>query len=120
MQRICAAPEPARNIAIRAWQACSNPHPKARVTTLRLRDSCERSRERRADPDCASPWREQMADITRRQFLGSTGIGVAGLGYMARLPAAAAEAETPEPKRGGVLTIGQDDNPIGLDPHKTA
>jgi peptide/nickel transport system substrate-binding protein len=61
-----------------------------------------------------------MADITRRQFLGSTGIGVAGLGYMARLPAVAAEAETPEPKRGGVLTIGQDENPIGLDPHKTA
>ena len=33
-------------------------------------------------------------------------------------PAVAAD-ETPTPKRGGVLTIGQD-NPIGLDPHKTA
>ena len=34
-------------------------------------------------------------------------------------PAVAAD-ETPTPKRGGVLTIGQDENPIGLDPHKTA
>ena len=32
----------------------------------------------------------------------------------------AAEGEGPTPKRGGVLTIGQDENPIGLDPHKTA
>jgi peptide/nickel transport system substrate-binding protein len=55
------------------------------------------------------------ADITRRLFLGSTGIGLVGLGY-----AASGQALAQTPKRGGVLTIGQDENPIGLDPHKTA
>ncbi|MBR0750976.1 ABC transporter substrate-binding protein [Bradyrhizobium jicamae] len=59
------------------------------------------------------------ADITRRRFLGSTGVGLIGLGYAAGLPAAAGD-ETPTPKRGGVLAIGHDENPIGLDPHKTA
>jgi peptide/nickel transport system substrate-binding protein len=59
-------------------------------------------------------------DITRRQFLGATGIGLVGLGCATRSPAAAADAEAPTPRRGGVLTIGQDDNPIGLDPHKSA
>src|SRR6266581_1466680 len=58
------------------------------------------------------------ADITRRHFLGSTGIGLVGLGYAANYPAVAGDVEAP--KRGGVLTIGQDENPIGLDPHKTA
>ena len=60
------------------------------------------------------------ADFTRRQFLGSTGIGLVALGYGAGPPSVAAEGEGPSPKRGGVLTIGQDENPIGLDPHKTA
>lgn len=60
------------------------------------------------------------ADITRRQFLGSTGVGLMALGYEARPVAAAADSQAAAPKRGGVLTIGQDDNPIGLDPHKTA
>jgi peptide/nickel transport system substrate-binding protein len=54
-------------------------------------------------------------DFTRRQFLGSTGMGLVAFGYGAG-PVLAAD----EPKRGGVLTIGQDENPIGLDPHKTA
>jgi peptide/nickel transport system substrate-binding protein len=58
------------------------------------------------------------AGFTRRQFLGSTGMGLVALGYGAG-PVVAA-GETPAPKRGGVLTIGQDENPIGLDPHKTA
>ncbi|MBR0934316.1 ABC transporter substrate-binding protein [Bradyrhizobium jicamae] len=60
------------------------------------------------------------ADISRRQFLGSAGIGVAALGYGSGFPALAADDEASAPKRGGVLTIGQDENPIGLDPHKTA
>jgi peptide/nickel transport system substrate-binding protein len=60
------------------------------------------------------------ADVTRRQFLGSTGTGLVALGYGACMPSAAAEDEASAPKRGGVLTIGQDENPIGLDPHKTA
>lgn len=60
------------------------------------------------------------AELTRRHFLGSTGIGLVALGYGARPAAAAPGTGTPTPKRGGVLTIGQDDNPIGLDPHKTA
>ena len=59
-------------------------------------------------------------DFTRRQFLGSTGMGLAALGYGAGMPSAAAQGGAPTPKRGGVLTIGQDENPIGLDPHKTA
>lgn len=58
------------------------------------------------------------ANFTRRRFLGSTGMGLVALGYGAG-PAVAAD-EAPTPKRGGVLTIGQDENPIGLDPHKTA
>ena len=53
------------------------------------------------------------ADFTRRQFLGSTGMGLAALGYGAGMPSMAAEGEGPTPKRGGVLTIGQDENPIG-------
>src|SRR6185312_9238130 len=64
--------------------------------------------------------REMRAELTRRHFLGSTGIGLVALGYGARPAAAAPDTGTPTPKRGGVLTIGQDDNPIGLDPHKTA
>ena len=60
------------------------------------------------------------ADFTRRQFLGSTATGLVALGYGAGTPSMAAEGEGPTPKRGGVLTIGQDENPIGLDPHKTA
>ncbi|MCP3387901.1 ABC transporter substrate-binding protein [Bradyrhizobium sp. CCGB12] len=60
-----------------------------------------------------------MTYITRRRFLGTTGVGLIGLGYAAGLPVAAGD-EAPAPKRGGVLTIGQDENPIGLDPHKTA
>lgn len=47
-------------------------------------------------------------------------MGLAALGYAGHPAAAAAGGEAPAPKRGGVLTIGQDDNPIGLDPHKTA
>ena len=59
-------------------------------------------------------------DFTRRRFLGSTATGLVALGYGAGTPSMAAEGEGPTPKRGGVLTIGQDENPIGLDPHKTA
>src|SRR6185503_7237024 len=58
------------------------------------------------------------ADFTRRQLLGSAGMGLAALGFGTCM--AAAEEEAAAPKRGGVLTIGQDENPIGLDPHKTA
>jgi peptide/nickel transport system substrate-binding protein len=60
------------------------------------------------------------ADITRRRFLGSTGISLVGFGYAASGPAVAQNAKASTPKRGGVLIIGQDENPIGLDPHKTA
>ena len=59
-------------------------------------------------------------DFTRRQFLGSTGVGLVALGSGVGTPSVAAAGEGPTPKRGGVLTIGQDENPIGLDPHKTA
>jgi peptide/nickel transport system substrate-binding protein len=58
------------------------------------------------------------ASITRRQFVGSAGAGLLALRCGAG--AALASDEAPTPKRGGVLTIGQDENPIGLDPHKTA
>src|SRR5689334_7613478 len=58
------------------------------------------------------------ANITRRQLLRTTGAGLVALSSGAG--AAIAADETPAPKRGGVLTIGQDENPIGLDPHKTA
>lgn len=56
--------------------------------------------------------------ITRRQFVGSAGAGLIALRYGAG--EALASDEGPMPKQGGVLTIGQDENPIGLDPHKTA
>ena len=59
-------------------------------------------------------------DFTRRQFLGSTATGLVALGYGVGTQSMAAEGEGPTPKRGGVLSIGQDENPIGLDPHKTA
>ena len=57
-------------------------------------------------------------NFTRRQLLRTTGAGLVALGSGAG--AAMAADETPTPKRGGVLIIGQDENPIGLDPHKTA
>jgi peptide/nickel transport system substrate-binding protein len=60
------------------------------------------------------------ANITRRRFLGSTGAGLVALGYGAGSARGAENSEASTPKRGGVLTIGQDENPIGLDPHKTA
>ncbi|WP_156434613.1 ABC transporter substrate-binding protein [Bradyrhizobium lablabi] len=55
--------------------------------------------------------------ISRRHLLGAAGL--AGLGWGIGTPASVLAAEA-APKRGGVLMIGQDENPIGLDPHKTA
>jgi peptide/nickel transport system substrate-binding protein len=60
-----------------------------------------------------------QAHITRRQWLGSAAAGLVALGSGAG-PALADDAPAPVPKPGGVLSIGQDENPIGLDPHKTA
>lgn len=56
-----------------------------------------------------------MRNPTRRDFINISGALVVSSALM---PSGLARAETP--KAGGVLTIGQDANPVGLDPHKTA
>jgi peptide/nickel transport system substrate-binding protein len=57
---------------------------------------------------------------TRRQFIHSSGTLVAGSVMLAGGLASSSHVAAAEAKRGGVLIIGQDANPVGLDPHKTA